>query len=191
MAVELLLLPRGAAAARVPVRVLCPRAGRPLARPRRPMPGLPQGLGEPRHARARRPPVAPRPRGRRRPARRRRRRGAARRRVPGGALLVRFRRATPLPGVTEPGAGPFSWRTPGQGEDDVYGLTRGTITLIGVAAAFVLLWLAYQFEGDSNGDYWSQMALVAGAGLVMALSQLLGGWTKWGWPRLSATVFLL
>ena len=25
----------------------------------------------------------------------------------------------------------------------------------------------------------------------MALSQLLGGWTKWGWPRLSPTVFLL
>ena len=25
----------------------------------------------------------------------------------------------------------------------------------------------------------------------MALSQLLGGWTKWGWPRVSGTVFLL
>jgi hypothetical protein len=24
----------------------------------------------------------------------------------------------------------------------------------------------------------------------MALSQLLGGWTKWGWPRLSIAVFL-
>src|SRR5205814_2209327 len=31
----------------------------------------------------------------------------------------------------------------------------------------------------------------AGAGLVMALSQLLGGWTKWGWPRLSIPFFLL
>ena len=28
------------------------------------------------------------------------------------------------------------------------------------------------------------------AGLVMALSQVLGGWTKWGWPRLSLNVFL-
>ena len=73
----------------------------------------------------------------------------------------------------------------------MYGLTRGTITLIGVAAAGVLLWLASQFNADANGDYWAQMGLVAGAGLVMALSQLLGGWTKWGWPRLSATVFLL
>ena len=25
----------------------------------------------------------------------------------------------------------------------------------------------------------------------MALSQLLGGWTKWGWPRVSGNVFLL
>jgi hypothetical protein len=32
--------------------------------------------------------------------------------------------------------------------------------------------------------------LLAGAGLVIALSQLLGGWTKWGWPRLSVNVFL-
>jgi hypothetical protein len=73
----------------------------------------------------------------------------------------------------------------------VYGLTRGTMTLIGVAAAGALLWLASQLEADANGDYWAQMAFVAGAGLVMALSQLLGGWTKWGWPRLSPTVLVL
>jgi hypothetical protein len=73
----------------------------------------------------------------------------------------------------------------------VYGLTRGTMTLIGVAAAGALLWLASQLEADATGDYWTRMALVAGAGLVMALSQLLGGWTKWGWPRLSPTVFVL
>src|SRR5918997_201739 len=33
--------------------------------------------------------------------------------------------------------------------------------------------------------------LIGAAGLTMALSQILGGWTKWGWPRLSAGVFLL
>jgi hypothetical protein len=32
---------------------------------------------------------------------------------------------------------------------------------------------------------------MAGAGLVMALSQLLGGWTKWGVPRLSVPVLLV
>jgi len=73
----------------------------------------------------------------------------------------------------------------------VYGLTRGTTTLIGVAVAGFLLWLATQFQAEGNADYWTQMGLIAGAGLVMALSQLLGGWTKWGWPRLSPTVFLL
>lgn len=73
----------------------------------------------------------------------------------------------------------------------MYGLTRGTMTLIGVAAAGFLLWLASQLEADGTGGYWTQVGLLAGAGLVMALSQLLGGWTKWGWPRLSLGVLLL
>jgi hypothetical protein len=33
--------------------------------------------------------------------------------------------------------------------------------------------------------------LIAAAGLTMALSQILGGWTKWGWPRFSIGVFAL
>jgi hypothetical protein len=74
----------------------------------------------------------------------------------------------------------------------MYGLTRGTTTLIGAAAAGFLIWLASQFSIDeSNGEYWAWIGLLAGAGLVMALSQLLGGWTKWGWPRITAGVFLL
>jgi hypothetical protein len=71
------------------------------------------------------------------------------------------------------------------------GITRGISTLIGVAAAVVLIWLAAQVGDDSTADYWALYGLVAAAGLTMALSQLLGGWTKWGWPRLSGTVFLL
>jgi hypothetical protein len=71
------------------------------------------------------------------------------------------------------------------------GLTRGVLTLIGVATAVVLVWFAAQIGDDSTADYWALYGLVAAAGLVMALSQLLGGWTKWGWPRLSGTVFLL
>jgi hypothetical protein len=74
----------------------------------------------------------------------------------------------------------------------MYGLTRGTMTLIGAAAAGLLIWLASQFDIDStNGDYWAWVGFLAGAGLVMAVSQLLGGWTKWGWPRISASVLLL
>jgi hypothetical protein len=73
----------------------------------------------------------------------------------------------------------------------MYGLTRGTITLLGAAVAGFLIWLATQISDSSNGGYWAVYGLVAGAGLVMAFSQILGGWTKWGWPRVSLNVFLL
>jgi hypothetical protein len=80
----------------------------------------------------------------------------------------------------------------------MYGLTRGTATLLGVAVAGVLFWLAAEafdggaiFEEDDTGSYWGVVGLIAAAGFVMALSQLLGGWTKWGWPRISGSVFLL
>jgi hypothetical protein len=65
------------------------------------------------------------------------------------------------------------------------------LTLIGVVSAVVLVWLAAQVGDDSTADYWALYGLIAAAGLVMAFSQLLGGWTKWGFPRLSVTVFLL
>ncbi len=73
----------------------------------------------------------------------------------------------------------------------MYGLTRATTTLIAAAAAGLLIWIATQLNNAHEGGYWGIVGLIAGAGLVMALSQLLGGWTKWGWPRLSASVFLL
>jgi MFS family permease len=78
----------------------------------------------------------------------------------------------------------------------MYGLTRATLTLIGVATAGVLLWLATAILPDtidtaSRGEYWAAFGLVALGGLAIALSQLLGGWTKWGWPRVSGNVFLL
>jgi hypothetical protein len=73
----------------------------------------------------------------------------------------------------------------------MYGLTRGTMTLLGAAIAGVLLWIASQTDAEGLAGYWSYVGLLAAAGLVMALSQLLGGWTKWGWPRVSGTVFLL
>jgi hypothetical protein len=65
------------------------------------------------------------------------------------------------------------------------------MTLIGAACAGLLLWLASQVSADSLGGYWAFVGLAAAAGLTMALSQLLGGWTKWGWPQVSGSVFLL
>jgi uncharacterized SAM-binding protein YcdF (DUF218 family) len=72
----------------------------------------------------------------------------------------------------------------------MYGLTRASTTLIAAAAAGLLIWLATQIDDKHVGGFWAVYGLIAGAGLLMALSQLLGGWTKWGWPRLSATFLL-
>jgi len=75
------------------------------------------------------------------------------------------------------------------------GLTRGAMTLFGVVVAgFLIWWGASALPGEGNatiGEFWWAAALIAAAGLIMALSQLLGGWTKWGWPRVSGNVFLL
>ena len=81
----------------------------------------------------------------------------------------------------------------------MYGLTRGVFTLIGAALSGFLVWLAFEvidnargdIDGPSLGEYWAFVGLLAAAGLTIALSQLLGGWTKWGWPRISAGVFML
>jgi hypothetical protein len=72
----------------------------------------------------------------------------------------------------------------------MYGLTRATTTLVFSAIAGLVIWFATQISNDHIGGYWARVGLVAGAGLLMALSQLLGGWTKWGWPRLSIAVFV-
>src|ERR671931_4882 len=77
------------------------------------------------------------------------------------------------------------------GGTSMYGLTRATVTLIAAALAGLLVWIATQIGDKSNGEYWAVYGVIAAAGLTMALSQLLGGWTKWGLPRLALNVFLL
>ena len=69
--------------------------------------------------------------------------------------------------------------------------TRGLSTLVGAGVAGFLIWLAAQIGTGTAGEYWTTYGLLAAAGLTMALSQILGGWTKWGWPRISVGVFLL
>jgi len=71
------------------------------------------------------------------------------------------------------------------------GVTRGISTLVGAVVAGFLLWLATQTGAETSGEYWATYGVIAGAGLTMALSQILGGWTKWGWPRFSTGVFTL
>lgn len=71
------------------------------------------------------------------------------------------------------------------------GVTRGISTLAGAAVAGILLWFATQIGTETAGEHWATYGLIAAAGLTMALSQILGGWTKWGWPRFSTGVFAL
>ena len=73
----------------------------------------------------------------------------------------------------------------------MYGLTRASTTLLAAAVAGLLIWFATQIDDHSRGGFWAVYGLIAGAGLVMALSQLLGGWTKWGMPRLSVPFLLI
>ena len=73
----------------------------------------------------------------------------------------------------------------------MYGTVRGVATLVGAAIAGGLIWLSTQIGQGSTGGYWAAVGILAGAGLTMAVSQLAGGWTKWGVPRISAGVFLI
>ena len=70
-------------------------------------------------------------------------------------------------------------------------LVRALFTLLGVAAAGLLIWLASYFDLTSTSEFWAAMGLIAAAGLALGLSQLFGGWTKWGIPVLSPGVVLL
>jgi hypothetical protein len=95
--------------------------------------------------------------------------------------------------TTTPGGEAYA---PAPGPDETraptwHGPTRGVMTLLGVAAAGLLAWLTTNIDDTTTGGYWAAYGILAGAGLAMALSQLLGGWTKWGRPRLSPTVLLL
>src|SRR5205085_11510473 len=50
---------------------------------------------------------------------------------------------------------------------------------------------ATQVGQQTTRRFWAEMGIVAGAGLVIALSQVLGGWTKGLQLRLSPGTFLL
>ena len=71
------------------------------------------------------------------------------------------------------------------------GTVRGAFTLVGAGVAGLLIWTSTQISEGTVGGYWAVYGILAGAGLTMALSQLIGGWTKWGWPRLSIGVLLI
>jgi hypothetical protein len=73
----------------------------------------------------------------------------------------------------------------------LYDATRGLTTLAAAGAAGVLLWAATLVGQRTDGRFWAEMGIVAGAGLVMAISQVIGGWTKGLRLRMSLGTFLL
>jgi hypothetical protein len=73
----------------------------------------------------------------------------------------------------------------------LYDATRGLTTAAAAGGAGVLLWAATLVGQRSDRRFWAEMAIVAAAGLVMALSQVIGGWTKGLRLRVSPGTFLL
>ncbi|HEX7582195.1 MAG TPA: hypothetical protein VF321_03835 [Gaiellaceae bacterium] len=75
-----------------------------------------------------------------------------------------------------------------------YGLhdtTRGLTTAIAAGTAGLLLWLATRVGEQTTLRFWASLGIVAGAGLVFAVAQSIGGWTKGLRLRLSQGTFLL
>jgi hypothetical protein len=73
----------------------------------------------------------------------------------------------------------------------IYDGTRGLTTAIAAGVAGLLLWCATLVGVGSVTRFWESMGIVAAAGLVLALSQVVGGWTKGGRTRISPTTFLV
>jgi hypothetical protein len=73
----------------------------------------------------------------------------------------------------------------------LYDATRGLATALAAGLAGVLLWLATLVGVQTVDRFWESMGLVAAAGLVVALSQVIGGWTKGHGVRVSPGTFLL
>ena len=71
------------------------------------------------------------------------------------------------------------------------GVTRGISTLAGRRSQASCCGSPRRSAPRRRSEYWATYGLIAAAGLTMALSQILGGWTKWGWPRFSLGVFTL
>jgi hypothetical protein len=73
----------------------------------------------------------------------------------------------------------------------LYDATRGLTTVVAAGTAGFLLWAATRVGQGTDGRFWAEMGIVAGAGLVLSVSQLVGGWTKGLRLRVSPGTFAL
>jgi hypothetical protein len=73
----------------------------------------------------------------------------------------------------------------------MYDASRGLALALAAALAGLSLWGASQIGTQTAGRFWIAMAVVAGAGLLIALASHVGMWTKGLTLRLSPTTFAL
>ena len=73
----------------------------------------------------------------------------------------------------------------------MYDASRGLTLALAAALAGLALWGASEVGTQTTGRFWVAMAIVAGAGLVMALASHVGTWTKGLRMRVSPSTFVL
>jgi hypothetical protein len=73
----------------------------------------------------------------------------------------------------------------------MYDASRGLTLGFAAALAGLALWGATQVGTQTDGRFWIAMAIVAAAGLLLALASHVGTWTKGLRLRLSPTTFVL
>jgi hypothetical protein len=73
----------------------------------------------------------------------------------------------------------------------MYDASRGLTLALAAALAGLGLWGAAQIGTQSTGRFWIAMAVVAGAGLLIALANHVGTWTKGLRLRMSPGTFAL
>ena len=73
----------------------------------------------------------------------------------------------------------------------LYDASRGLTLALAAALAGLALWGATQIGMQTTGRFWISMAIVAGAGLLIALANHVGTWTKGLRLRMSPGTFAL
>jgi hypothetical protein len=72
-----------------------------------------------------------------------------------------------------------------------YDASRGLTLALAAALAGLALWGAAQVGTQTTGRFWIAMAIVGGAGLMLALANHVGTWTKGLRMRMSPSTFML
>lgn len=73
----------------------------------------------------------------------------------------------------------------------MYDASRGLTLAFAAGVAGFALWGAAQVGTQTDGHFWIAMAIVAGAGLLLALTNHVGTWTKGLRLRVSPSTFAL